>query len=241
MYLYLYAPYLKDKKYARDIALFEGRVTDFGISGKVAQLSQFLKFPAAIKEFGMKRLTTLVVVGNDTLLEESVNQFAGSNVVIGFVPMGESHYGSLLGIPSGPSAADILAARRIAKYDLGKVENRFFLGMLRCQGKGIEIHTPTFSIFPNGEAAVEVGNLSPEALPNDGFLEVRVRPIDGAMFRKKEMALSHLKVSSCRLKALKPTLVNCGDIFTLKTPLQVDISKEAIRMIVGRMMKRVKN
>lgn len=238
MYLYLYAPYLKDKKYARDVAMLEGRITDFGISGKVAQLSQFLKFPAAIKEFGMKRLTTLVVVGNDALLEEAVNQFAESNVVIGFVPMGESHYGSLLGIPSGPSAADVLAARRIAKYDLGKVENRFFLGALRCQGKGIEIHTPTFSLFPTGEAAVEVGNLSSEALPNDGFLEIEVRPIEGSMFKKKEVASSRLHVSSCRLKALKPTLVNCGDIFTLKTPLQVDISREAIRLIVGRRVRK---
>lgn len=239
MYLYLYAPFLKHKKYASDLALFEGRVTDFGISGKVVQLSQFLKFPAAIKEFGLKRLTTLVLVGDDALFEEAISHFALSQVVLGFIPIGETIYGPALSLPAGIQAVEALAARRILKVDLGSVEKRFFLGSLRCEGSDIELHSLTYSIFPNGHAVIEVKNMGEGADPTDGLLDVSIIPFDGKVFKKAGQA-SHLKLTSCRLKSQKPMTVECSGQGTLKTPLQVDIVSKAIRIIVGRSVKTKK-
>src|SRR3989338_3403627 len=145
MYLYLYAPFLRAKKYARELALIEGRITDFGIGGKISQLSQFLKFPAAIREFGLKRLKTLVVVGDDALLEEAVSAFACSAVAVGFVPFGESRYAQTLGISSGSKAIDIIAARRIKKCDAAMIGKEYIFGSIECEGAGIEVHTPQFS------------------------------------------------------------------------------------------------
>lgn len=240
MYLYLYAPFLKQKKYARDLGLVEGRVTDFGMNGKIAQLSQFLKFPAAVKEFGAKKLTTLVLVGDDALLEEAVQQFALVPVVLGYIPMVESRYGSALGIPAGPEAVQVLAARRMVKCDVGRVENKFFLGTLSCEGKGLELHTPTFSIFPNDHAVLEVVNLGADELPVDGKLSVRITPSKSGFLNRNPLPPTVVQVSSCRLKALKPMLVSLGAGVTLKTPLQVDIIPEAIRMIVGKRIVRRK-
>lgn len=236
MYLYLYAPFLRHKKYARNLALLEGRVTDFGITGKIAQLSQFLKFPAAIKEFGMKRLKTLVLIGDDDLLEQAVNQFALSQVVLAYIPLVESKYAAALSLPQGVDAAEALAARRIVKLDVGRVENKFFLGSIRCEGKGLELHSPTFSVFPKGQAVIEVFNLREGSYPTDKKLDVQITPFKGG-FVKKPDASTVVQVKSCRLKAKKSALVDCGANGTLKTPLQVDIVAGAIRMIVGSKAK----
>jgi len=234
MYLYLYAPFLKDKKYAREIALFEGRITDFGISGKIAQLSQFLKFPAAIKEFGLKRLNTLVLVGDDALLEEAVNQFALTSTVLAYIPMTESAFASALSLPFGSAAVDALAARRIEKLDIGRVANRFFFGTLRCEGKGIELHSPTFSIFPTGYTSIEVSNLHKDSQPGTiGKLEVRTTPLESGLFKKKITTPTVLHLESCRLKAPRAISVQCGNSYTFKTPLQIDIVPSAIKMIIG--------
>ncbi|MDO8505100.1 MAG: hypothetical protein Q7S48_00745 [bacterium] len=241
MYLYLYAPFLREKKYASPLALLEGRINDFGIQGKIAQLSQFLKFPAALKEFGLKRLSTLVVVGDDSLLEEAVSVANGTpGLVIGYIPMVQSNYGATLGIPQGPEAVDILAARRITKFDLGRIGERCFFGSLKAEGVGLEFHCPTFSVFPKEYAKLEIVNLGffletgePSSDATDGLLEVSIVPFRGTMFRKAESA-THIKTVSCRLKASKPVTVTCSGLGTLKLPLQVDIIPKAIRMVVGR-------
>ena len=241
MYLYLYAPFLRAKKYARDLALLEGRITDFGIAGKIAQLSQFLKLPAAVKEFGMKKLDTVVVVGDDTLLDDTVNLFALSNVVVAYIPMVESEYGGALHIPEGIAAADVLAARRIAKLDLGRVGERFFLGSLHCEGKTLEIHSPTFSVFSQSYISVDLVNLGEGVYPDQGALTARITPVEGSMFKKSQGVQSVLKLQSCRLKSGKPLSAKIGAQGVLKLPLQVDSSPKAIRMVVGRRVRKMKN
>ncbi len=240
MYLYLYAPFLKHKKYASKLALLEGRINDFGIQGKIAQLSQFLKFPAAIKEFGLKRLATLVVVGDDQMLEEAAsvaNEFPG--LVVGYIPMAQSIYGDALGIPEGEEAVNVLAARRMQKMDLGRVGERCFLGALKAEGVGIEFHCPTFSVFPKGYTKLEIINLGSASDAMDGFLEVAITPFQGTMFRKPQTSTC-IRTVSCRLKSPKPVTVTCSGLGTLKLPLQVDIIPKAIRMIVGRRTVRRK-
>ena len=240
MYLYLYAPFLREKKYASLLALLEGRINDFGIQGKIAQLSQFLKFPAALKEFGLKRLATLVVVGDDSLLEEAVSAINSTpGLVLGYIPLMPSVYGNALGISQGLEAADILAARRITKLDLGRVGERYFFGSLKAEGAGLEFHCPTFSVFPKEFAKLEIVNLGPTSDAADGLLEVSITPFHGAMFRKPEPA-THIKTVSCRLKSPKPVTVTCSGLGTLKLPLQVDIIPKAIRMVVGRRSVRRK-
>lgn len=241
MYLYLYAPFLKQKKYARDLAETEGRVTDFGIGGKIAQLSQFLKLPSAIKEFGVKKFTTVVIAGDDELLEEAIPSLALSQVVVGYIPFSPSRYAAALAIPQGPAeAVGVLAARRIERLDLGRAGERYFLGTLRCQASGLEIHTPTFSLFPKGYATVEVINLREGVDASDGKLEVRLTPWRGTIVKKPESS-TVIQAASCRIKSSKPIAVSCDHHTTLKTPLQVDSVPKAIRMIVGRRVKRMKN
>ena len=240
MYLYLYAPFLRNKKHARDLALIEGRITDFGISGKISQLSQFLKFPAAVKEFGLKRLTTLVLIGDDALLEEAVNAFAGTSVVLGYVPVLKSIYAPELGLPEGLAAVDVIAARRIVKLDLGRIGEKHFLGKVQCEGKGLEVHTPTFSMFPKGFSRVELINLGDGETGNDGLITVRVTPFEKTWWNKEPGKSTVMRIASCRLKAARPISVHCGAAGVVKTPIQVDIIPEAIRMIVGRRIVRRK-
>jgi hypothetical protein len=237
MYLYLYAPFLRSKKYARELALLEGRVTDFGITGKVAQLSQFLKFPAAIKEFGMKRLKTLVLVGDDDLIDQAVNQFALTDIVLGYIPIEESPYSRSLAIPHGSEAVNAIAARRITKLDVGRVEQKFFLGSITCEGKGIELHSPTFSLFSKAYTKVEVRNLRESEYPTKQTLEVSITPQEKSFLRTNDQDPTVVEVESCRLKSAKSLPVQCGGHGTMKTPLQVDIIPGAVRMVVGSKVK----
>lgn len=239
MYLYVYAPFLRQKQYARELGIVEGQVTDFGIGGKIAQLSQFLKFPAAIKEFGAKRLITLVLVGDDALLEEAVNYLAFSEVALAYIPMTDSIYSQALSIPKGALAVQTLAARRINKLDLGQVEKKFFLGAISVKGQGIELHTPAFSIFPKDNAKFEVVNLGPGADATDGLLDVIVTPLSGS-FRKKIGDSTCFKIKSCRLKSVKPAAANCGALGIIKTPFQIDIVPKAVKMIIGSRMRNEK-
>lgn len=234
MYLYLVAPFLKSRQHARDLALIESRIVEYGIAGKIVQLSQFLKFPSAVREFGAKRLSTLVLIGDDALLEEAVDSFASTSVVLGFIPLRESRIAQALGIPQGEKACDTIAARRIAKLDLGKVENHSFLSSLHLQGDGLELHCPTFSIFPKGHALIEVINVGEGADPEDAKLTVRITPFSGRMLRKPLDHPTLLSAESCRLKAKTSYSVTLPREYILKLPLQIDISPQAIRIIVGR-------
>lgn len=232
MYLYFYAPHLRARQYQSQLGLIEGRVTDFGIAGKVVQLSQFLKLSAAIREYG-RRATTVVLVGDDELLEEAVTHFANTNVVAGFIPMGKSPLAEALGLPRAAAAADTLAARRIAKLDLASVGGQHFLGSAATSGSRFEIHCPTFSIFPKGVADLRVTNLGVETDPEDGLLNVRLTPIEGR-FRRMPGTPTVFTTPSLRLKSAKPLIMSFGADQRLKLPLQIDSAPKAIRMIVGR-------
>lgn len=240
MYLYLVAPFLKSRQHAADLARIESRIVEYGLAGKIVQLSQFLKFPSAVREFGTKRLSTLVLVGDDALLEEAVDTFASSAVVLGFIPLAESRIAQALGIPQGEAACDTIAARRITKLDLGKVENHHFLSSLHLQGEGLELHCPTFSIFPKGQAIIEVVNVGAGADPEDGKLTVRITPLAGRIRRKPLDQPTLLTAESCRLKAKTAYPVTLPRQYTLKLPLQIDIFPQAIKMIVGRRVGKEK-
>lgn len=239
MYLYLYSDFLAAPKYAAALAEIEGRLLDFGISGKIIQLTQFLKFPAALKEYGGKKITTLVLVGDDTLLEEAVSYAAGSSLLLGFIPLTASRYGESLALSIGPLAIETLAARRLATLDCAQVGTFSFFGTLRLEGEQLEFHCPTFSVWTQGYATIEVINCGAGGNPADGLLTVKITPQKNRVFGKP-VPSSTLLVATCRIKSSATYKLRGGSL-NLKLPLQIDSIPKAIKMIVGKQLKKTTN
>ena len=64
-YYYVYDEFVQDPKFERDLAQIETRLTDLGISGKIARLALFRDPTELIRDEVRKGAKTIVAVGND--------------------------------------------------------------------------------------------------------------------------------------------------------------------------------
>jgi hypothetical protein len=106
------------------------------------------------------------------------------DVTIGYVPVAEpSRVAELLGIPVGPTAVDVLAARLVEILDVGKLDDRYFLTevVLPSTMARVEIDGQ-FTISPSDGGAIAIRNLGSvtgqgiaSADPKDGWLDVVVQ------------------------------------------------------------------
>ncbi len=68
MYLYIYDEDVQDKRFEREMAALENRLTDLGISGKVIRMALFRHAAENIRDEARRGATTVVVVGKDQTL-----------------------------------------------------------------------------------------------------------------------------------------------------------------------------
>ncbi len=250
MYLYLYDSFLATPKYQKTIDKIEGRLTDLGISGRIAKLTIIKNASEIIKESLRKDIQTVVVVGGDILLCEAATSLVNQPATLGFIPVGPSTFGEILGIPPDEFGCEILSARRIANLDIGKINNQYFFSSVliknrevnvRCEGsyqinpltvKNLKVVNLDF-LFPQKNGEHKVSN------PFDGLLEIIFSTEKKGLlsiFKKKEYQdsifyLKKIKIDSKKEKEI-PLMVDRERI--LKTPAEIEVVPAAIKIIVGR-------
>ncbi|MBU1179880.1 hypothetical protein KJ885_02975, partial [Patescibacteria group bacterium] len=139
-YAYIYAPYLKGSKYEKTMRSVENRLTDLGISGRIHRLSQFKNLKEMIEDDLRRGITTIVVVGDDKIVNEAIEIAVEAKIVLGIIPLGgENKIASLLGIPEGVEACNILSRRLIQFFDIGKINNKTFFSRLFISGQRVPI------------------------------------------------------------------------------------------------------
>lgn len=207
MYSYFYDACLQDRKYERDLALLETRLTDLGIMGKITRLALFRDGLEVIRDEIDEGAQTLVAVGDDSTFRKVLEAVGDSRTVIGYLPISnKSMFGDLLGIPHGTAGCDVLSARLVQDIDVGEVNGRRFLHALDAEiSDAVFSCDNLYTVTVKGRAALSMKNLSsPDEAgstdPSDGKLTTIVRQSHFSFFGRKS-SFSKLFISEARLFA----------------------------------------
>jgi diacylglycerol kinase family enzyme len=244
MYYYIYDEYVQEKRFEREVALVENRLTDLGIQGKVARLALFRNPIEMIRDEVRKGVKTVIAVGNDKTLRRVIDAVAGTGATIGLIPIGkeDNQIATMLGVPQGALACDILSARIIEEMDLGTINAGRFLHRVVFE---VDVGTKVvcddqFSLYIPKQSLVFIRNLAQAedgiamAHPADGFLELVIKnPVKG-WFGKKEWQTSFIKFKEIVVLCEKVMKADVdGEVFE-SAEFRVSCVPKQIRMITGR-------
>lgn len=259
MYFYIYDIYLNDKKYERILARIESRLTDLGISGKIARLSVLKNIKGAVREaisawggFSEgedKRAKTIVVVGNDQTITQVINVISEyDNITLGFIPVGpDNELAEILGIPLDEIACDILSNRLIDILDLGKINDRYFLTSVEIKDSGVVLDCDgQYKIRLKKKQQVNICNfghfLNKRVNPKDGILETMVSQRDNkfSIFKKTNYSPDSLffnkevRIGVEQDEGTNEALVTVDSSQVIKTPATITIAPKKLKLIVGK-------
>jgi diacylglycerol kinase family enzyme len=193
VYSYIYDEFLQDRRYERELALVETRLTDLGITGKIVRLALFRDGVQVMRGEVKSGATTLVAVGNDDTLYRAIEAVGDTKTVVAFIPIGgTTPMAELLGIPQGVAACDILSARLVENIDLGEVNGRRFLHVAKFDGTNMTVMCEeSYTVTPLKKCAMELRNLAhPDEAgavdPTDGKLSLIMRLPRFSLLKKRE-------------------------------------------------------
>lgn len=241
MYYYLYDNYLNNKKSQLTLAKIESRLTDLGINGKINKLSFLKNIKQIINEEIRHGVDTVVVVGNDTTLNQVINLISEFNIAIGFIPIGPNNkIAEILNIPEGEAACDVLSSRIIAKLNLGLINNNYyFITNLELIGDDITINCDdNYLINLEGKrnSLITISNISSyqDLNINNNNLSITVRNQKKFLFNNK-YEYSHFQVDKIFINNKKsiPILIS-DEKKIIKTPATIETNKKKIKIIIGK-------
>lgn len=182
MYYYVYDSFLNDPKYNKIINQVEIQLTDLGISGRIGRLSLLNNARELIEDQIKRGVKTIVVVGNDKTVNDTINIIADQNVIVGIIPIGEpgdNKIAASLGINNPTEACEILSKRIIKTIDLGKINNQYFISNVKIKNARISLECDDkYKVqVPKGDSEVNIYNLKTDG--NNKFAKKYFNPSDG--------------------------------------------------------------
>lgn len=203
-FAYVYDECLKEKRFERELQLVENELARRGIEGLTMRASALNGPKQMVKQLAQQGIKNLILVGSDQIMRDVTPLLPEVNATIGFLPIGPSIIGGLLGIPSGTKAVDVIAARLVEKLDMGRVNGQPFLLDLVAPETiaGIEVGG-AYRLRPSVKGAIAIRNLAATGQdgilvnPKDGQLEILIQAETGAVDKKwpwRKPQLSETKV-----------------------------------------------
>ncbi len=250
MYFYIYDAFLNHKKYDRFLADIETRAIEIGISGKINRLSMLTNIKDMIEHGVRHGAKTIVIVGNDLTFSQAANVLAHfPQIVLGFIPVGdpsENILADILSLPLHIAACDVLSARIIKKFPLGKINDRFFLLWVEIFGDEIKFHCDDkydiLLLDPN--QTIKIYNIpswiiqkrTQENLLSTRMLELTIEemPKFFRAFKQKNKIRSTLWNKKISITSKNRVAIVVDDYDTINTPAELLISGEMISVIVGK-------
>jgi diacylglycerol kinase family enzyme len=249
MYSYLYDVFLRDRRYEALVNRIEARISELGLQGKVEKLTILKNAKEIVEDAVKKNVDTFVVVGDDSTISKILNSVAGKNITLGIIPVGPKQIiSTMLGIPYGDAACETLSRRIVRKLDLGRANAQHFLLSLEVPQSSVSLECDRgFAISALGaEDKILVSNLASESMlagavharPDDGYLEAIISPAARHGFfgmgktarRPSVFPMQKLKIV-CKNECI-PVLADGENV--VKTPVNVDVLPQSLRVIVGR-------
>lgn len=242
MHVYIYDSRLENTKYHSILAKIETRLTDLGLNGRIVRLNPMHNLERTIRD-ELKQSCTIVLVGNDDLINSAISILANHEAVVGIIPIGKENnsIAESLGISPEVAACDALAARRIINTDLGIANGSVFLNQLYIKTNhalididdnlSLEIEAQTEIIISNFNSIAQTEeNISD---PEDGLLELVINTlVKKPLFAKAEMSHSYLQKNNFLINGeFEAILDNCTN---LKAPITISVAKNALKIIIDR-------
>lgn len=244
-FAYIYDECLADKRFARDLQEVENELSRKGIEGTTARASVLCEAKQLAKKFINQGVKNLIVVGSDRILSSLVPFLPETEATIGFLPIGPSVVGGLLGIPSGAKAVDVIAARLVEQVDLGQVNGRPFLLEVVAPKTiaGIDVGG-AYRLRPSVRGAIAIRNLTlsspdgPLTNPKDGELEIVIQAEASSskhwLWSKKTLTETKVFLKEGALVAEEPFEVFIdGEVFKGQT-FAFSILPKPVRLITGK-------
>lgn len=249
-YAYLYDDFLNDHKYERDIAAVESKLNTFDLAGRVSRLVLFRDPKNLLESLAKQRINTVVVVGNDETLYKTVGFMPDLNLTVGYIPIERPwRVAEMLNIPIGARACDVLAARYVEAFDMGKIGDQYFFSELYIPHTraGLEVEG-RYQVSPAHDGSLSIRNLcsaregsvSGLADANDGLLEAVIAPAE----EKKSRSLwrqPRAAEADTRLLLSYGTIVSDEVIEVLADgrpmrgkKFEVDVAADKLNFITGR-------
>ena len=255
MYYYLYDTFLADKKYEKVIDRIKTRLLDLEIQGKHEKLTLLKSAEELIKDEVKRGASTIIVVGNDKSFLKVVDVVAKSDVSIGLIPVGSNNnIAKSLGVPMEDAACDILAARKVVKFDLGQVGDHYFFSNLKITKNldRLSIEKDNYKVIPTAKCAeISVSNFyfplgkdifekkMKKYSAQDKKLELVVKlkgKSKGWIKKKEEVAQIDTIIQSEKfeIKSFEYLPIVLDEYKVIKTPVTVDVAPMKLKVIVGR-------
>ena len=246
MYHYIYDSFLSDKRYENDLSQIEARILALGINGRMDKLTILKNLKEIVEDSVKKGAETLVVIGDDMTLGKVISYIAPfRKVILGYIPLGpKQSIARLLGIPAGVAACDVLSKRMVKKFDLGKVNEKYFLFSLNVTKNNVVVecddHYHFETIIPSSLLRIcNLGMLEEGVFfnPGDGLLEAVVvsQNFGWNIFKKSYKKDSIFPFKKAKIKCeteCVPLLLDGQTI--VKTPAVVEIAPGRLSIIVGK-------
>lgn len=233
---------------------------DMQIIGEVVKANPIQK-PEELASLGLKKsYHTIVVVASDIVISSLAPIIATAGATLGIIPTDEhSSFFSLINCQNWEEAAKALPKRRIETFDMGQVADKFFLTFIRfvrSKGRGpvqTGIKFNTFDIdVPAQELIISNGDLKtddPKLIRSsfeDGILNIYIvskamkekSSFLGGLFKKEEKLNFSSLIPTKNAKIYSEdnilNVVSSDNKILTKTPAEIKIVKEAIKIIVKK-------
>ena len=241
MYCYIYDDFVQERKFERELAAIEARITDLGLQGKIVRLALFRHPNEIIEREVALGVKTIVVVGNDETVHKVANAIVDHHMVLGIIPMGTPNsMARILGIPNGVAACDVLTKRNIEKLDAGRVnDHRFFTNISFPSSRGVVRYEKQYDVIMERKGDGQVVNLEtdPEvglmAQPTDGVLDLFITQYVPGRFRKRQVQ-SHLPLKRAQLLFEDAVRVEANGVEITGNQFMLSSEPGALQVIVGR-------
>ncbi|HNV97399.1 MAG TPA: hypothetical protein PKL13_03795 [bacterium] len=240
MYLYIYDSCLKDKKYENLLTKIEARIIDLDMRGEVLKMNLLKNISQFLKDGIKKGAHTVIVIGDDKTFSTVLESAMLENIVMGYIPIDKkSKFSQIFGIPYGDLACTIIGGRIVEKIDIGKINNKFFLGSVVVENShNTELKIDNFKIRVGRGNKIIIKNIDFEeenlntSNPTDGLFEIFVEKVGGFMSKNSKHTLIKTNDILVTSKDSSVPLVFDG-VQTINTPAQISIAKEKLNIIVG--------
>ena len=131
MYFYICDNFAKKSKFSKKLEQINLKLSNLGIGDERAQISLLRPIEEKIREaLQDERCTNIVAIGDDKVAAQSIDMIAhsGRKIAFGMIPLKHSKIAESLGMPNDLDACcQEISSRKIARVDLGKVDDYYFL------------------------------------------------------------------------------------------------------------------
>lgn len=254
MYYYLYDTFLADSKFEKIIDRIKTRLLDLEIQGKHEKLTLLKSIDELINDETKRGISTIVVIGNDRTFLKVVDAAAKNNLTLGLIPVGEdNNIARSFGLAEVEAACDVIAARKIVRFDLGKIGSQYFFSNLKITKNldRLQIQKDAYAMIPRPDcASVEVYNFYfprgerafeqklARVNGQDQMIElvIKKKVRKGSWLRRKtgERIDTIIQSKIFDIKSFEYLPVVLDDFKIIKTPVRVEVEPLKLKIIAGK-------